>query len=161
MEFTIRKLKDTETGILEEMLYNAVFVPPGADKPPYEIVHYPELSVYYRDFNRPGDLCLVAEKENRIAGAVWTRLFSEADRGYGFVDEQTPELSMAVYEQFRNQGIGTLLLEAMINFLAEEGYCKVSLSVDKINYAYRLYRRWGFEDFSETDGSVTMVRKLK
>jgi len=66
MKFTIRKLKDTETGILEEMLYNAVFVPPGADKPPYEIVHYPELSVYYRDFSRPGDLCLVAKKKTEL-----------------------------------------------------------------------------------------------
>lgn len=161
MKFIIRKLKDTETGILEEMLYNAVFVPPGDERPPYEIVYFPELSVYFRDFNRPGDLCLVAETGSGIAGAVWTRLFSEAGKGYGFVDELTPELSMAVYEQFRNRGIGTLLLEAMINLLTEEGYSQVSLSVDKINYAYRLYRRWGFEDISETDGSVTMIRKLK
>ena len=68
---------------------------------------------------------------------------------------------MAVYEQFRKRGIGTILLKTMIKALTDKGYKQISLSVDKINYAYGLYKKTGFKDYRQVDDSMTMIMILK
>jgi len=142
------------------MLYNAIFIPPGAEKPPYDIIDLPEIIVYIEGFGREGDMCLVAETDGVIAGAVWTRLFTGQVKGYGFIDSATPELSMAVLEPYRRRGIGTLLLTEMLKRLASTSYARVSLSVDLANYAYLLYKKFGFADYAIHDESMTMLKHL-
>ena len=159
-EWLIRELRSSEIDILRTMLYNAIFVPPGAEKPPFDIIELPEIIVYIENFGREGDLCLVAETDGKIAGVIWTRLFTGPVKGYGFIDTTTPELSMAVLEPYRRRGIGTGLLTEMLNRLASAGYAQVSLSVDLANYAYRLYRKFGFVDYARHDESMTMLRQL-
>ncbi len=158
--FIIRPIKKSEIGFLDKMLYNAIFVPPGNEKLSEIIIEHPEISQYIKDFGREGDLCFVAEVNGELVGAVWTRHFNETNKAFGFVDSDTPELSMAVYEQFRKKGIGTLLLKKMTTDLTYKGYKQVSLSVDKINYAYDLYKKIGFEDYKPVDDSMTMILKL-
>jgi ribosomal protein S18 acetylase RimI-like enzyme len=68
---------------------------------------------------------------------------------------------MAVYEHFRKKGIGTKLLDTMIKSLTESGYKQISLSVDRINYAYDLYKKTGFRDYEAVGESMTMVLKLQ
>ncbi len=160
-ELIIRPLKESETGILPAMLYNAIFIHEGSEKLPFEIIDHPKISVYIRDFGRKGDLCLVAVAEGEIVGAIWTRHFSDMDKGYGFVNTDTPELSMSVIEQFRGRGTGTRLLDEMIELLTFKGYEQVSLSVDVANYAYGLYKKHGFEDYLLVEESMTMVKKLR
>jgi len=160
-EIIIRDLDQSETGILKTMLYNAIFIPPEEVKPPPEIIELPEIAVYIKDFGREGDICLVAEIEGVIAGAVWTRLFTAGAQGYGFIAPEIPELSMSVLEQYRRQGIGTMLLAGMLKKLASKGFRQVSLSVDLANYAYRMYRKQGCEDYARHDESMTMLRQLK
>ena len=160
-EIIIRDLDQSETGILKTMLYNAIFIPPEEVKPPPEIIELPEIAVYIKDFGREGDICLVAEIEGVIAGAVWTGLFTAGAQGYGFIAPEIPELSMSVLEQYRRQGIGTMLLAVMLKKLASKGFRQVSLSVDLANYAYRMYRKQGFEDYARHDESMTMLRQLK
>ena len=160
-EIIIRDLDQSETGILKTMLYNAIFIPPEEVKPPPEIIELPEIAVYIKDFGREGDICLVAEIEGVIAGAVWTRLFTAGAQGYGFIAPEIPVLSMSVLEQYRRQGIGTMLLAGMLKKLASKGFRQVSLSVDLANYAYRMYRKQGFEDYARHDESMTMLRQLK
>lgn len=143
------------------LLYNAIFIPPGHEKPPIDIVDHPDISVYIKEFGREDDLCLVAEIDGEIAGAIWTRHFTGADKGYGFINPGTPELCMSVFEQFQRKGIGTSLLTEMIKLLTDKGYDQVSLSVDLINHAYDLYKRFGFEDYTLVDQSMTMLKKLK
>ncbi len=157
---TIRELRPSEAGILRTMLYNAIFIPPEAEKPPFDIIELPEIIVYIEEFGREGDLCLVSETEGEIAGAVWTRLFTGPVKGYGFIDAATPELSMAVLEPYRRRGIGTGLLTEMLNRLASVGYTRVSLSVDLANYAYPLYKKFGFVDYVRHDESMTMLKQL-
>jgi ribosomal protein S18 acetylase RimI-like enzyme len=158
--WVIRDIKQNEVSFLDEMLYEAIYIPDGSEKLPFDIIKQPDLHKYIKDFGQPGDICLVAEFSGELVGAVWTRLFSEKERGYGYVDNNTPELSMAVCTQFRHKGIGTLLLQEIILKLQEQGYCQVSLSVDKQNYACHLYKSMGFETRESTDKSVIMIKKL-
>lgn len=160
ISFKIRPINKSETGFLDKMLYNAIFIPPGSEKLPYSIIEHPEISKYIEDFGREGDLCFVAEISAGLVGAIWTRRFSDTNKAYGFVDPETPEMCMAVYEQYRKNGIGSLLLKTMIKALIANGYDQVSLSVDRINYAYNLYKKAGFKDFKMVDGSMTMLLKL-
>jgi len=157
----IRLIDRSEIGFLEKMLYNAIFVPPGDERLPDTVIEHPEISKYIKDFGREGDSCFVAEINGELVGAIWTRHFNEANRAYGFVDSGTPELCMAVYEQFRKKGIGTILLNTMIKELTVKGYKQISLSVDKINYAYDLYKKIGFKDYQSVGESMTMIMKLK
>lgn len=156
----IRPINKSEIAFLDKMLYNAIFVPPGNDRLPDNIIEHPEISKYIKDFGREGDLCFVALLNGDLVGAIWTRHFNETNKAYGFVDSGTPELSMAVYEQFRNKGIGTKLLKTMIKSLTDKGYRQISLSVDIINYAYDLYKKSGFKDYKLIGESMTMILKL-
>jgi ribosomal protein S18 acetylase RimI-like enzyme len=101
---------------------------------------------------------LVAELDDELVGAAWARLFSEQNKGYGFIDYQTPELNMAVLEGYRNIDIGSKLLTGIFKGLKNKCYRKVSLSVDKSNYALNLYLKFGFEIFTSTETSVTMIK---
>ena len=165
---SIRPIRPAELPQLEEFLYQAVFVPEGEERPGREIVRLPELEVYYRDFGRrEGDFCLVVENapefpgnEARLLGAVWIRVFDNAARGFGFVDEATPELSMSVLEGYRGRGLGTELLRAMLQKLAAGAYRQVSLSVDLDNYAYIWYQGFGFVQISSDGHSAIMLKRL-
>lgn len=157
----IRPITKLEISFLDKMLYRAIFVPIGNERLPDNIIEHPEISKYIKDFGREGDSCLVAEIKGELVGAIWVRHFNETNKAYGFVDSDTPELSMAVYEQFRKKGIGTMLLNTMIKSLTDKGYKQISLSVDKINYAYDLYKKIGFIDYKLFGESMTMIMKLK
>lgn len=156
----IRPVKPSELPFLEEMLYKAIFIPEGVEKPPRDIVRNPDLYRYIHHFGREGDHGLVAEINGSPVGAIWTRFFTVNEKGYGFVDEKTPELSMAVCEPFRHQGIGKLLLKSMIRQLTEHRYGQVSLSVDRQNYAFDFYLKQGFEIYESTDKSAVMIYSL-
>ena len=142
------------------MLYQAIFVPVGQKKLPKEIINQPELSRYFINFGKKNDFCLVAEIKGKLIGAIWIRVFKENDKGFGFIDNRTPELSMAVLEEYRNNGVGRLLLELMIKRLEKSEYSQISLSVDKDNFAYGFYKKYGFKNYSSTEESVTMIKIL-
>ncbi len=161
MPIIIRDICESEIYFLDEMLYQAIFIPEGIRKLPREIIFNPELHHYIKDFGRKDDYCLVVESEGVLIGAIWSRIFPADAKGYGWVDESTPEISMAVDEKYRNNGVGVQLLEAMIEKLKKLGYEKVSLSVDIVNFAYSLYKKFGFIDYELTDKSSVMIKKFK
>lgn len=78
------------------------------------------------------------------------------NKGYGYVDDDTPELSIAVLPEYRSQGVGTQLLTHL--FTSAYGQSSISLSVSADNSALRLYERFGFEVVSKSNGSLTMKR---
>ena len=95
-------------------------------------------------------------------GAAWYRLFGKDRPGYGFVDEQTPELAIAVVPSARGRGVGSKLLDALLARAREAGYAALSLGVDRDNGgAIELYERHGFERVGETEDSVTMLAHLE
>ncbi|MDE6780073.1 MAG: GNAT family N-acetyltransferase [Ruminococcus sp.] len=155
--YIIRQIKDDEYKILDDFLYEAVFIPDGIKPPPKSIIKQPELQVYVEDFGKKDDYCLVAEINNKIIGAVWSRIMDD----YGHIDNNTPSLAISLYRDFRGRGIGTDLLESMLSLLKSEGYEKISLSVQKENYAYRMYLKAGFEVVDENDEEYIMVCDLQ
>lgn len=152
-----RQLRTDETPLLDDFLYEAIFIPDGVAAPPKSIVENEELQVYVRNFGRQkDDRCLVAECDGKVVGAVWTRVMDD----YGHIADGIPSLAMSLYKEYRNKGIGTALLEQMLQLLREEGYRQVSLSVQKSNYAARMYRKVGFEVLNETSEEYIMVCNL-
>jgi ribosomal protein S18 acetylase RimI-like enzyme len=156
----IREMKPSETYLLKDFLYEAIFQKDETQKLPREIINEPHLKIYIDEFGRPGDFCLVADINGRLAGAVWTRQFPEGQKGYGHVDDSTPELSISLRKEYRNQGIGTALMKAMLKLLKEQGFEKVSLSVQKDNYASKMYRNLGFEVVKDEPEEYLMIYQL-
>ena len=155
--FLIRKLCSGESDLLKDFLYEAIFIPQGAEAPARDIVERPELWIYYDDFgSRPGDHCLLAETEGHVVGAVWTRIMND----YGHVDDETPSFAISMLPEYRNKGIGTVLMRQMLSLLKEHGYRQASLAVQKANYAVRMYQEVGFEIIDENEEEFIMVCRL-
>lgn len=158
----IRELKDSEAYFLEDMLYAAIFVPEGHEAPPRSIIKEKSLSRYVSNWGKVKyDVAFVAEVDNELVGAVWGRLLTEENKGFGFVDNETPELGMAVKAGFRNQGIGTKLITTIIAQYQKIGVNHLSLSVDSANNAANLYQRLGFRIVQATETSWTMKKEIK
>lgn len=156
MDYQIREIRENEYPILQEFLYEAIFIPEGAQKPPRSVIEKPELQVYVADFGKEDDWCLVAEVKGKAAGAVWARIMDD----YGHVDDDTPSLAISLYESYRGLGIGTALMRSMLRLLKENGYKQASLSVQKANFAVNMYRKVGFEAVSENEEEYIMVCRL-
>ena len=153
----IRKLFPTEYSELDFFLYEAIFIPEGVKPPPREIKNQPELQVYVEDFgSRRGDTAVCAECAGRIVGAAWSRIMDD----YGHIDDDIPSLAISLYSDYRGLGIGTALMNALLKELKESGFIQVSLSVQKANYAVKLYKKTGFEIVNETEEEYIMIRKL-
>jgi ribosomal protein S18 acetylase RimI-like enzyme len=118
------------------------------------------LTRYVESWGRPGDVAVIAHETGNRIGAAWLRRFKAAEPGYGFVDEQTPEMSIAVVPSQRGRGLGNELLAALLDDAAESGYAQVSLSVEKGSPAVGFYERAGFEVVGESDGGLVMLRRL-
>ena len=157
MTYTIRKMTESEYGVLEDFLYEAIFIPDGVPAPPREIVNQPELQVYVSEFGKKdGDIALAAEVDGKIIGSVWVRIMND----YGHIDDETPSFAISLYKEYRNNGIGTALMKAMLNELKQAGYKQASLAVQKENYAVKMYKNVGFITVDENDEEYIMVCKF-
>jgi GNAT superfamily N-acetyltransferase len=129
--------------------------------PPTDLVlAHPQVSVFHEGWGRAGDTALVAEVGRRPVGLAWYRLFTDASHGEGFIDEETPELAIAVVEEFRGKGIGRSLLLAAHERARAEGYARLSLSVDPDNPAKQLYASVGYVEHEPGDDLGRMVIDL-
>lgn len=158
----IRDLADPEQSFLREVLYAALAWRPDVELPPVEyVLAHPQVSIFHENWGRAGDTALVAEEDGRLLGAVWYRFFTEATHGEGYVDDETPELAIAVVDGFRGRGIGRGLMEAMHERARRDGISRISLSVDSDNPARRLYAALGYVDFEPGDGLGRMILDLR
>ncbi len=154
MNYQIRMIKNTEYALLNEFLYEAIFIPEGIQPPPKSIINNPELQVYVQDFGASvHDICFVAEINEKVVGAVWVRVMED----YGHVESDVPSFAISVYKEYRNCGIGTALMKQMLAELESRGYKKASLSVQKANYAVRMYKNVGFKIIDENDEEFIMM----
>ena len=142
MSYSIREMRKEEYSLLSDFLYEAIYIPAGTAAPPKSVITCPELQVYIADFgNSKHDKALIAEVD-------------------GHIDDNTPSLAMSVLKAYRSMGIGTSLLTQMLSTEKAAGYAKLSLSVQKDNYAVKLYRKAGFTTICETDEEYIMIVDL-
>lgn len=158
MNYTIRELSIDERNVLETFLYHAIYIPEGITPPPFDIIKQPELQVYIKDFGeQDGDICLVAECDSIIVGAVWVRIMND----YGHVSDDMPSLAISLLPEYRNKGIGTALMKSMQEIVSRQGYKGISLSVQKQNYAAKMYSKLGFKTIEDKDEELIMVYTAK
>lgn len=154
MEYTIREMTVMEYPLLNEFLYEAIFIPDGIKPPPRNILASPELQIYVEHFGAlKDDFALVAEIERKVVGAVWVRIMND----YGHIDDETPSLAISLYKEYRGYGIGTNMMKEMLSLLKTHGYERVSLSVQKANYAAEIYQKIGFEIIKENGDEWIML----
>ena len=120
----------------------------------------PPVRRYVERWGRPGDTALIAIQDFQRVGAAWYRLFTADNPGYGFVDEETPELSIAIVPSRRGTGLGSELLDALVARARADGHAAISLSVEAGSPAVGLYERHGFARVGDDDGGVTMKAEL-
>ena len=154
MNYQIRPIRKEEIPILGDFLYEAIFIPEGVAAPPSSILDDENLQVYIRDFGQMhDDRCLVAEVGDKIVGAIWSRIMND----YGHIADDVPSIAISLYKEYRNLGIGTDMLRQMLELLKADGYKRVSLSVQKANYAMRMYQKAGFRILSD-DGEEALMQ---
>ncbi|HET6682944.1 MAG TPA: GNAT family N-acetyltransferase [Gaiella sp.] len=154
----VRRGGAQDVRFLRDMLHHAYY---WKERAPEDTGPGP-VALYVKAWGRPGDAAMIAIDGGFPVGAAWYRLFARDRRGYGFVDERTPELAIAVVPNARGKGVGAKLLAALIERARTEGYGTISLSVDRNNAgAIGLYERHGFERVGEEDDSVTMLAHLQ
>ena len=146
----IRKGGPRDVPFMRDMLRHAFYgrTPVGDDEPP--------LTRYVGDWGRRGDRALIVFDDYVPVGAAWYRLFRPDDAGFGFVDERTPELAIAVVPSRRGRGFGHELLTSLLDCARKDGFAAISLSVANDNPALGLYEKYGFEPVREDDGAVVM-----
>jgi ribosomal protein S18 acetylase RimI-like enzyme len=149
----IRGARRQDVRFLRDMLQHAYYWRMGqeTEDPVYR---------YVRSWGRPGDVGLIAIEDGNPVGAAWYRLFRREAPGFGFVDEATPELTIAVVPSRRGRGVGHELLTALLERARREGFPAVSLSVEKDSPAVKLYERYGFERVEETPSALVMKAPL-
>lgn len=157
MDYTIREITEEEYGMLEDFLYEAIFVPEGMPAPSKSIVKRPELQVYISGFGKKNDdVGLLAEVGDKVVGAVWVRIMDD----YGHIDDDTPSFAISLYKEYRGFGIGTSLMKEMLSVLKTRGYRQASLAVQKENYAVKMYLKTGFEIVDESEEEYIMLCRL-
>ena len=157
MEYTIREMKMQEYPLLNDFLYEAIFIPAGIEPPPKSIITSSELQLYVDRFGAlKDDFALVTEIDKKIVGAVWVRIMND----YGHIDAETPSLAISLYKEYRGFGIGTAMMKEILTLLKSHGYSRVSLSVQKANYAATMYLKIGFSIVRENEEEYIMAYYL-
>ena len=147
----IRRAGQQDVRFLRDMLHHAFYwreASSAEEEPTYRYVY---------NWGRAGDAGVIALDEGFPVGAAWYRLFTDDQPGYGFIDERTPELAIAVVPSRRGRGIGAELLEGLLARAREDGHASLTLAVDRGNPAIRLYERFGFDE-ARTEGSTVVMQ---
>ena len=147
----LRPVEARDVRFLRDMLRHAYYwrIDEDVERPVYR---------YVRNWGRKGDAGVIALEGAHAYGAAWYRLFTADEPGFGFVDQSTPELTIAVVPSRRGKGAGKELLEALVELAAADGHGAVSLSTDPGHVGW--YERFGFEQVGETPHAVTMLGPL-
>jgi ribosomal protein S18 acetylase RimI-like enzyme len=157
VSLSIRAIDAPSSDRLRYYLWLSIFTPPGAEAPPADVVERPDLALYIAGWGRYGDdgVLAIDTATGADVGAAWLRLWPGPETGYGYVDRSTPELAIAVRPASRGRGIGTCLLDTLLD-RASQRHRAVSLSVSRESPAIALYQRLGFRVIAEAGSSFTM-----
>ncbi|MGO4533995.1 GNAT family N-acetyltransferase [Leifsonia sp. 2MCAF36] len=160
--FRIRPATGQDARVLADMLVEAANWNPVLSRSRVTVLEDRAVTRYVAGWQRPGDFGCVAEDAGGVpVGACWARLFPANAPGHGFVAVGVPELILGVYPQWRARGAGRALLRELATTAAARGHARVSLSVQRGNFAQRLYVSEGYVTVASRDDADTMVRTVR
>ena len=146
---SIRAIEQDDVSFLWDMLYeirSLRCVREGKTLPSRDVLQTPDLAKYVQDWGHKSDRAFITFDAQTPVGAAWYRLFTADNAGYGYVNDRTPEIAIALLPQYRNKGIGKSLLIHLFEQAKTDGYEQISLSCDPTNEnALHLYQKLGFE----------------
>lgn len=152
MSYSLRRATADDVDFLWVMLYEASHAADDGIPDAAALRRHPIVSRYLEGWGRGGDLGVVASDDDtgELVGAAWVRLLTGDAGGYGYVDDDTPELAIAVAQHYRGRGLGERMLRELLA-VAAVTFGAVSLSVRSDNPALRLYERVGFQVVARTE----------
>ena len=157
----LRPGNPADLDFLRQMLFEAFFWDTSIKRPPFtSFRETPEFSKLLAGWGRRGDRAVLAEESGTRIGAAWFRLWTPESHSYGFVDTVTPEVAMAVRQDYRSRGHGGRLLDALVETARTDGVRALSLSVSPLNFARKLYESAGFRKVGESGTSWTLLLAL-
>lgn len=93
------------------------------------------LESYVNEYNNPIARYLVVETEGQVIGFA----------GIWCVVDEAQVMNVGILEKYRQNGLGTQLMEALINTAREQGCSSMTLEVKESNVAaICLYKKMGF-----------------
>jgi ribosomal protein S18 acetylase RimI-like enzyme len=156
----VRALVASDQRLLWDLLHVALWEPPPAPLRPREILDHPEVRIYAEGWGRAGDVGVMGETaDGRPVGGAWMRLLAHGE-GLAHVDDETPQLGIAVFPEFQRRGHGEVLMRAALQAARAKGYRQVSLTVHPRNPAIPLYERCGFRRLEDRRTYHLMVNRL-
>lgn len=160
--FSVRPAGQADGAFLGDMVVEAANWRPGAARPKHQILTAPEHSRYVAGWKRPSDAGFVAlDATGAPIGAAWYRVLPRSDPGFGYVGTGVPELIIGVRPIWRAHGVGRRLLQALTEQARSDGFGRLSLSIERGNFAVSLYRSEGFAVTQSGIGRDTMVKRLR
>ena len=162
VSFTVRPAVASDGAFLADMAVEAANWRAGDPRPRHEIIAAPVYSRFIGGWMRPGDAGHVAvDAQETPIGAAWYRMFPRTDPGFAYVGTGVPELIIGVRPIWRAHGVGRALLQRLADQARAEGFARLSLSVERGNFATTLYRSEGFAVTQAGSGRDTMVKLLR
>ncbi len=160
-EASFRPLATSDQAVLWDLLHVALWDPPPAGLRPREVLAHPGVRIYAEGWGREGDVgvAAVVAGEERPAGACWMRLVP-GGAGLAFVDDETPQLGIALFPAYQRRGLGRPLMEAALAAARAHGYRRVALTVHPENPAIALYERCGFARAGQRNTYHLMIARL-
>ncbi len=160
--FSVRPAVQADGAFLGDMVVEAANWRQAAALPRHQVLTAPEHSRYLSGWKRPTDAGFVAlDSAGMPIGAAWYRLLPRSEPGFGYVGTGVPELIIGVRPIWRAHGVGRTLLQALTEQARADGYGRLSLSVERGNFAVTLYRSEGFAVTQSGIGRDTMVKLLR
>lgn len=162
LDYRIRTASAADLAAVRAALAYAIeWRSPSLSATPEEVIRRTGHEYLLSEWGRDGDVAVVAQAGSRMVGAAWYRFWSEAEHSYGYIDPATPELGIGVDPDYRQLGVGTALVNALLELAEAVGIARISLSVEADNPAVRLYENVGFAPHARADGAWTMVKALR
>ena len=156
----VRPLAASDQHALWDFLHLSLWDPPPAPLRPRELLEHPQVRIYAADWGLRGDVGVLGELagEAELVGACWMRLLR--GEGLGYVDDETPQLGIALRPRFRGRGFGRRLMQEALAAARAHGYRQVALTVHPENPAIALYESCGFGKADLRRTYHLMVAKL-
>jgi GNAT superfamily N-acetyltransferase len=158
----LRRAEAADASFLADMLVEAANWHPKRTRPKVQLIADSKVNRYLKGWKRASDEGVLALDGNGTPiGGCWYRVLPKSEPGYGFIAPGVPELTLGVRPMWRAQGVGRMLLRALCDVAAERGHQRISLSVERENFAQRLYVSEGFVTVMAGEDSDTMVKRLR